>query len=109
MERLGHHFERVHIEGEARVHLGDNYHHTHLPPGTNTWEVAAASADVCSLERPETPPSPLSNVPFPRDTDFVKRGLLSDEIHERMSAPGGRLALYGLGGVGYVFGCCLKW
>jgi hypothetical protein len=57
-------------------------------------------ANVLSSERPETPPSPLSNVPFPRDPDFVKRGLLSDEIHERLSIPGGRLALYGLGGVG---------
>ncbi|KAI2738936.1 hypothetical protein DTO013F2_9490 [Penicillium roqueforti] len=51
-------------------------------------------------ERPETPPSPLSTVPFTRDPDFVRREKLVDQIHEKNSVPGPRIALIGLGGVG---------
>ncbi|KAJ5719220.1 hypothetical protein N7493_007675 [Penicillium malachiteum] len=51
-------------------------------------------------ERPETPPSPLSTVPFPRDPDFVSRDILFDRIHSTISVPGSRVALVGLGGVG---------
>ncbi|OQE16973.1 hypothetical protein PENSTE_c022G00411, partial [Penicillium steckii] len=53
-------------------------------------------------ERPETPPSPLSTVPFPRDPEFVTRDTLLSQIHKKASVPGGgsRIALVGLGGVG---------
>ncbi|KAL2695292.1 hypothetical protein AAEP93_004045 [Penicillium crustosum] len=51
-------------------------------------------------ERPETPPTPLSTVPFRRDPDFVSRDTLLDQIHEKISAPGSRIALVGIGGVG---------
>ncbi|CAI7636366.1 unnamed protein product [Penicillium pancosmium] len=51
-------------------------------------------------ERPETPPNPLSTVPFPRDPEFVSRETLLDRIHEKSSVPGSRIALVGLGGVG---------
>jgi hypothetical protein len=51
-------------------------------------------------ERPETPPSPLSTVPFRRDPDFVEHGTLLDLIHEKCLAPASRIALVGLGGVG---------
>ncbi|KGO66372.1 Tetratricopeptide-like helical [Penicillium expansum] len=50
--------------------------------------------------RPETPPTPLSTVPFRRDPEFVDRGTLFDQIHEKGSVPGSRIALVGLGGVG---------
>ncbi|EPS32151.1 hypothetical protein PDE_07111 [Penicillium oxalicum 114-2] len=60
----------------------------HLPP-------AAAP-----LERPETPPNPLSTVPFARDPDFVCRRSLLQSIHEKNLIPGSRIALVGLGGVG---------
>ncbi|KAJ5719806.1 hypothetical protein N7493_007384 [Penicillium malachiteum] len=50
--------------------------------------------------RPETPPSPLSNIPFPRDPDFVRRETLLDLIYEKNSTPGSSIALIGLGGVG---------
>ncbi|KAF2836645.1 hypothetical protein M501DRAFT_1033316 [Patellaria atrata CBS 101060] len=51
-------------------------------------------------KRPETPPSPSCNVPFRRDPDFVDRGTLLDQIHEKCSTPASRIALVGFGGVG---------
>ncbi|KAL3455044.1 P-loop containing nucleoside triphosphate hydrolase protein [Aspergillus heterothallicus] len=51
-------------------------------------------------ERPETPPSPLSTVPFARDPDFISRDALLRQIREKSSVPGSRIALVGLGGVG---------
>ncbi|KAM0714759.1 hypothetical protein Q7P37_009776 [Cladosporium fusiforme] len=51
-------------------------------------------------ERPETPPSPLSTVPFLRDPDYVHREWLVTEIRHKLSVPGARVALVGLGGVG---------
>ncbi|KAB8067091.1 TPR-like protein [Aspergillus leporis] len=65
--------------------IGNNEGHVefHLPP-----------------ERPETPPSPLSTVPFPRNPDFVSRSIILDQICEKILVPGARIALVGLGGVG---------
>ncbi|CAI7579949.1 unnamed protein product [Penicillium pancosmium] len=54
----------------------------------------------CPSERPETPPNPLSTVPFAHDPDFVCRITLLQSIHEKGSNPGSRIALVGLGGVG---------
>ncbi|XTI83742.1 P-loop containing nucleoside triphosphate hydrolase protein [Cenococcum geophilum] len=51
-------------------------------------------------ERPETPPIPLSTVPFSRDPDFVERKTMLDQIHSKCSMPASRTALVGLGGVG---------
>ncbi|KAJ6151109.1 P-loop containing nucleoside triphosphate hydrolase protein [Penicillium chermesinum] len=51
-------------------------------------------------ERPKTPPTPLSTVPFRRDPDFVDRGTLLDEIDEKAVHPGARVGLVGIGGVG---------
>jgi hypothetical protein len=57
----------------------------------------------------ETPPEPVSTVPFNRDPDFIDRGTLLDEINVRLSKwssdrkypnSGLRIALVGLGGVG---------
>jgi hypothetical protein len=53
-------------------------------------------------ERPETPPQPSCFVPFRRDPDFVARATLLDQIRERCAVPASRVALVGLGGVGYV-------
>ncbi|KAJ5127608.1 hypothetical protein N7448_008387 [Penicillium atrosanguineum] len=60
---------------------GDNYA---LQVGDNSGSIEFH----LPLERPETPPSPLSTVPFSRDPDF------------KNSVPGSRIALVGLGGVG---------
>lgn len=53
------------------------------------------------LVRQETQSNPLSTVPFSRDPEFISRKAL-DEIHEKNSVPGSRIALVGLGGVGLV-------
>ncbi|KAF7175615.1 hypothetical protein CNMCM7691_009180 [Aspergillus felis] len=39
-------------------------------------------------ERPETPPHPVSTVPFRRDPDFVDHGTLLDQIHEKFLSRG---------------------
>ena len=44
---------------------------------------------------------PLATIPFRRDPDFVNRGDILDQIDQRCSEPAGRVALVGLGGVGY--------
>ncbi|KAH8591115.1 hypothetical protein B0O99DRAFT_579085 [Bisporella sp. PMI_857] len=51
-------------------------------------------------ERLETPPNPTIIIPFSRDTDFVERGEVLDNIHQRCAVSGSRTALVGLGGVG---------
>ncbi|KUJ24020.1 uncharacterized protein LY89DRAFT_604339, partial [Mollisia scopiformis] len=51
-------------------------------------------------ERPETPPNPSIVIPFSRDTDFVERGTILDQIYQKCAVSGSRTALVGLGGVG---------
>jgi hypothetical protein len=51
-------------------------------------------------EQPKTPPKPSSNVPYHLDPQFIKRTALAHQIHAKLSAPAGRAALVGLGGVG---------
>ena len=56
------------------------------------------------LARPdgaETLPLPTSNLPFLRDPDFVDRGEL-DRLTQKLLSARARIALVGLGGVGYV-------
>ncbi|KAJ5810431.1 uncharacterized protein N7503_002649 [Penicillium pulvis] len=53
-----------------------------------------------SAEQLEPRPEPLSTVPFPHDPDFVSRIAILDQIREKASVPGSRIALFGLGGVG---------
>jgi len=79
-------FANFHVSDNARVHAGNdhygdnnNYYYPH--------------------ERPVSPLTPFSNVPFAHDPDYVDRKAISDEIHRKL-VPGARLALVGLGGVG---------
>ncbi|KAH8691822.1 hypothetical protein BGW36DRAFT_280847, partial [Talaromyces proteolyticus] len=51
-------------------------------------------------KRPETPPGPLLSIPFLRDPDFVDRGTVLNQLHQRSTVPGSRTALVGFGGVG---------
>jgi hypothetical protein len=60
---------------------------------------AALTADL-PLELPETPPDPLSTMPFRHDADYIQRSSLIEEINLKLSRPAARVALVGLGGVG---------
>lgn len=60
--------------------------------------VTANTASVASA--PDVPAKPYSSVPFRRDPDFVDRGDILAQIHNRCDQPAGRVALVGLGGVG---------
>ncbi|KAH6672830.1 hypothetical protein B0J14DRAFT_627313 [Halenospora varia] len=51
-------------------------------------------------ERLETPPNPSIVIPFSRDTDFVKQGMILDQIHQKCAVSGSQTALVGLGGMG---------
>lgn len=55
---------------------------------------------MLSTERPRTLPSPSSTIPFRRDSDFVDRGTILNQLHEKCASPASRTALVGLGGVG---------
>ncbi|KAB8229019.1 P-loop containing nucleoside triphosphate hydrolase protein [Aspergillus alliaceus] len=71
------------------------------PGGNDELQVEADNGHIhLPSERPITPPSPLSTVPFRRDPDFVDCGSQLDLIYEKGSVPGSRVALVGLGGVG---------
>jgi hypothetical protein len=65
----------------------------------NVASVLALTAGL-TLEPPETPPNPLSTVPFRHDPDYIQRGSLVEEIDSKLSRPAARVALVGLGGVG---------
>jgi hypothetical protein len=67
--------------------------------GPSTPNLASAN-EYPREERPETPPSPASTVPFRRDRDFVERGALVDQINQKCVVLGSWTALIGLGGVG---------
>lgn len=54
-----------------------------------------------SAERAEIPPPPCAIIPFRCDQDYVPCAPLIDQIYEKLSAPAGRVALVGLGRVGY--------
>lgn len=47
-----------------------------------------------------TLPCPSSTIPFRRDSDFVDRGAILDQLHQKCALSGSRTALVGLGGVG---------
>ncbi|KAF2193440.1 TPR-like protein [Zopfia rhizophila CBS 207.26] len=51
-------------------------------------------------EDAKTALSPISNVPFRRDPDFVDRGTLLNQVRTKCSVPSSCVALVGLGGVG---------
>ncbi|KAG9196830.1 hypothetical protein G6514_003943 [Epicoccum nigrum] len=63
-------------------------------PVHNTFHNSYATA------RPETPPPPSLVIPFGRDSDFVERGTILEDIGKRCATPDSWTALVGLGGVG---------
>lgn len=89
-------------DGNRGTQVGINNGSIHLPPGRIHQTPAKLKLTDPRSERPETPPAPQSTVPFRRDPDFVSRDTLLDQIHEKISVPGSRIALVGVGGVGSV-------
>jgi hypothetical protein len=75
------------------------FHH-HAPPGECKGSKLTGANDSPTLERPETPPNPSVVIPFSRDTDFVERGVILDQIDQKCAVLGSWTALVGLGGVG---------
>jgi hypothetical protein len=81
--------------------VNTEFHH-HAPPGTlqkgPSWPSLTTAPPT--LERTETPPNPLTAIPFSRDPDFVERGAILNQLDLKCASPGSRTALVGLGGVG---------
>lgn len=50
----------------------------------------------------EPTPQPFASIPFRRDRNFVDRGEILKQVDTHCSQPASRVALVGLGGVGYV-------
>ena len=77
--------QHVEASGNSRQHVGHVIHHHHHP------------------ERVEATPSPQSTVPFDRDSNFVGRKELLDELHNIFAHQDrhNRAVLQGLGGNGY--------
>ncbi|KAM0714640.1 hypothetical protein Q7P37_009938 [Cladosporium fusiforme] len=93
-----HHYEGTVADGNARVHYGNNYNF--LPRGSEFHALTMGATTAAISDRPGTPPPPLSTVPFPRDPDYIHREQLVTKIRHKLSVPGARVALVGLGGVG---------
>ncbi|OIW25508.1 hypothetical protein CONLIGDRAFT_684069 [Coniochaeta ligniaria NRRL 30616] len=76
-------------------------------PRNQVLQVGLSNAPVTAEfhlppEQPQTPtpPPPCANIPFSRDSDFVERGEILDQVDKRCSEPAARVALVGLCGVG---------
>ncbi|KAB5581160.1 hypothetical protein GE09DRAFT_464613 [Coniochaeta sp. 2T2.1] len=70
-----------------------------MPADVLSLSESSAAPQWTWLETP-TPPPPCANIPFFRDSDFVERGEILDQVDKRCSEPAARVALVGLGGVG---------
>ena len=69
-----------------------------------TWHIDAGDRILEALSElsiiPATLPDPSLSIPFRRDPDFIDRGAMLDQIHQKCALPASRTALVGLGGVG---------
>ncbi|KAI0907663.1 P-loop containing nucleoside triphosphate hydrolase protein [Ustulina deusta] len=90
------------VSGHARVQVGNIYNSGESP--TDSYQKGPLRRFVKPMtavpERSETPPKPSFNIPFRRDTDFVKRDTILNQLHQACLEPASRMALVGLGGVG---------
>lgn len=86
-----------------KYELGNPTFNNYAAPGelqrVQTNKLVGAN-DVPTIERLETLPNPSVVIPFSRDTDFVRRGAILDQIHQKCNVLRSRTALVGLGGVG---------
>lgn len=99
------HIHDLNISGHSRTHIGHHYGDNNFfsQPGRPDHHAMSSTGQRLTVsERPETPPLPFSNVPFPRDDNFVDRPSIMGEMERKLERKGGRVALVGLGGVGLV-------
>ncbi|PQE27702.1 hypothetical protein CJF32_00011229 [Rutstroemia sp. NJR-2017a WRK4] len=82
--------------GTINGSVNAEFHHHAPPEGLSLTGANEGS----TTERSETPPNPSIVIPFGRDTDFVERGTILDQIYQKCTVSGSRTALVGLGGVG---------
>ncbi|KAM3067048.1 hypothetical protein ACMFMG_011827 [Clarireedia jacksonii] len=82
----------------STIFSGDN--NSGLQAGSIKGLVNAEFHHHAPPERLETPPNPSIVIPFSRDTDFVERGIILDQVYQKCAVLGSRTALVGLGGVG---------
>jgi hypothetical protein len=103
---LGQGFQVAHNNGS--IHTVYN-----VLPGTNRFPFRLQKFSECgrrqankpvSQEQPATRPTPkpYAIIPFSRNPDFVNRGDIINQVHQLRAEPPRRVALVGLGGVGYV-------
>lgn len=59
---------------------------------------------MLTSDKSESLPIPTHTLPFCRDSDFVNRGDLLNQIEAKCSCPASQTALVGLGGIGYAGG-----
>jgi hypothetical protein len=69
--------------------------------GTINFNFNGPTVDPAPLQ-PSASRKPFSTVPFPPDPSFVDRPDILNWVSERLASPGARVALVGLGGIGWV-------
>ncbi|KAJ5273155.1 hypothetical protein N7478_008280 [Penicillium angulare] len=67
--------------------------------GMNHGQIRSSEFDFPTA-RPRTSRNPSFTVPFRRDNDFIVDQKLLDQVSSKLSIPGSRVALAGLGGIG---------
>jgi hypothetical protein len=89
-------------DSSQSVQVGVNHGPIHMTTGaTMSYHATGPQLTRSPAARSTTPDEPSSNVPFRRDPDFVARAEVTAQITAALAAPAARLALVGLGGVGY--------
>lgn len=88
--------------GGLYANLGAGKQRNHIQDGTNNHQINVDTiTNYYATHQAETPPQPTHTIPFTRDDGFVERAELS-QLQHLLSRSGRRVALYGLGGVGWV-------
>ncbi|QIW96749.1 hypothetical protein AMS68_002267 [Peltaster fructicola] len=86
--------------GALNTHFGDGVQRNYEQHGTsNRYTNVDTIANYYEAPQREVSPPPTHTVPFIRDEAFIERPELA-QLKEKLTRPGARVALHGLGGVG---------
>ena len=101
MASSGHQYGPVNMSGDARLQQGNSYNLTCKRIGPCMFNVQHTDPRPTVAPR-APPPSPRLTIPIARDTHFVGRQAILDDLELRLNVPGyhNRVTLTGLGGVG---------